>query len=99
MYVDQSGPLNRYHTRRPLEAWPISEEPYGKARTYSSKPCRKNLFHSVPDHVPANAYCTTASGVLVGNFRRSRPKTSLSRPQVLYILLELDLTAWFSTAL
>jgi hypothetical protein len=27
------------------------------------------------------------------------PKLSLSRPQVLYILLELDLTAWFSTAL
>jgi hypothetical protein len=95
MYVDQSAPLNRYHTRRPVEAWPISGEPYGKARTCSSKPCRKNLFHSVPDPVPADANCTTASGVPVG----SRPKTSLSRPQVLYILLELDLTAWFSTAL
>jgi hypothetical protein len=59
-------------------------------RTYSTR-CR--------NHVPADAYGTTASGVPVANFRRSRPKTSLSRPQVLYILLELDRTAWFSTAL
>jgi hypothetical protein len=77
MYVDQSAPLNRYHPRH-LEAWHISEEPYGKAKTCSSKPCRRNLFHSVPEHVLADAYCTTASGVPVGNFRRSIFYSSLT---------------------
>jgi hypothetical protein len=53
-----------------------------------------------------------AGGAPVGIFRRSRPKTPLlvvlvckqvaarpSRPKVLCILLELEPTAWFSTAL
>jgi hypothetical protein len=65
------GPSMRGRSARSLTVRP------GRVRV---KPCRRNLFHSVPDHVPADAYCTTASGVPVGNFRRSRPKT----PPLLY---------------
>jgi hypothetical protein len=73
------------------------------------KPFRRIRFHSMPDHVPADPDSTTSDGALVG-IQRSRPKTPLfvmytqvaarlSRPKALYILLELEPTAWVSTPL